>query len=102
MKPNTEIPKMEPFLSTEERMVLIVKILIEFRKQKIKSPEFMDLYNLKNNELTALLNVVAPNRTTVINNNEDEDGDPIDDIFDDGWIDDSRPLRNERLEEFPF
>ena len=101
MKPNTEIPKMEPFLSTEDRMGLIVNILKEFRRQKIKSPEFMDLYHLKNNELVVLLNVVSPNRTTVIDN-EDEDGDPIDDIFDDGWIDDSHPTRNERLEEFPF
>ena len=101
MKPNTEIPKMEPFLSTEDRMSLIVNILKEFRRQKIKSPEFMDLYHLKNNELVVLLNVVAPNRTTVIDNDEN-DGDLIDDIFDDGWIDDSRLTRNERLEEFPF
>lgn len=103
MKPNTEIPKMEPFLSTEERMHLIVNILKEFREQKIKSPEFIDLYHLNNGELTALLNVLSSNSNTV-NNNNDEDESPIyDDVFsdvdrdpswdDNGWVENYRGLR---------
>lgn len=71
MKPNKDIPKMEPFFSTEDRMKIIFSIISLFKVNKHGPIKFMDLYTLSNGELHTLHKVLTDLSPTVIETEED-------------------------------